>query len=272
MAKPAQELKNTTYELFIGALSILSIFNLIIAILLPDSYLAQVVLVMDIFLSAIFLADFLFRLVTAPSKSAYFFRQFGWADLLASLPFPNAKILRLFRIIRVARLLREFGAAKMLREFVTNRAGSALLTLFFLIILVLEFGGMGMYMIESRAPNGNIKSASDSIWYTFVTITTVGYGDRYPVTSLGRLLGMLIMMAGVGLFGTLTGFLANAFLSGGEQKPAEAPAVAAANTPEARLAELKALLQQQQGLLAQQEQAQSALTAKLAEIERLIAP
>lgn len=268
MAKPAQELKNTTYELFIGALSILSIFNLIIAILLPDSYLAQVVLVMDIFLSAIFLADFLFRFFTAPSKSAYFFRQFGWADLLASLPFPNAKVLRLFRIFRVARLLREFGAANMLREFVTNRAGSALLTLFFLIILVLEFGGMGMYMVESRAPDGNIKSAADSIWYTFVTITTVGYGDRFPVTNIGRLLGMLIMMAGVGLFGTLTGFLANAFLAGDEPKPAEAPA--AATTPAARLAELKALLQHQQDLLAQQEQAQSALAARLAEFEALL--
>lgn len=271
MSQPTRELKNTTYELFIAALSVLSIVNLVIALLLPQSNAAQVVMIMDAFLSIIFLADFLYRFFTAESKSNYFFRQFGWADLLASLPFPNAKILRLFRIIRAGRLMREYGAANMLREFLANRAGSALLTLLFLIILVLEFGGMGMYAVESRASDGNIKSAADSIWYTFVTITTVGYGDRYPVTNLGRAIGMVIMMAGVGLFGTLTGYLSNVFLAGGEEKVVAAAATTE-STPETRLLELKALLHHQQDLLEQQEKVQSALTAKLAELETLLEP
>jgi voltage-gated potassium channel len=276
MSQPTKELKNTTYELFIAALSLLSIFNLALTIFLPQTYVAQVAAIMDLFLSLIFISDFLYRFFTAESKSAYFFRQFGWADLLGSLPFPRAKVLRLFRVFRAVRLMRKYGAANMLRDFLADRAGSALLSLFFLIILVLEFGGMAMYAVEIRAADGNIKSASDSIWYTFVTITTVGYGDRYPVTNLGRAIGMVIMMSGVGLFGTLTGYLSNAFLGGGKEEPVSAPlpteaGTPEADTPEARLAQLRALLQHQQDLLAQQEQAQSALTAKLTDIEKLIA-
>ena len=81
-----------------------------------------------------------------------------------------------------------------------------------------------MVSVESRAPNGNIKTASDAIWYTYVTITTVGYGDTFPVTNLGRLIGMGIMTAGVALFGTLTGYLANAFLAPPKKKaPAAQP-------------------------------------------------
>jgi voltage-gated potassium channel len=271
MSQPTKELKNTTYELFIAALSLLSIFNLALSIFLPQTYVAQVAAIMDLFLSLIFISDFLYRFFTAESKSAYFFRQFGWADLLGSLPFPRAKVLRLFRVFRAVRLMRKYGAANMLRDFLADRAGSALLSLFFLIILVLEFGGMAMYAVEIRAADGNIKSASDSIWYTFVTITTVGYGDRYPVTNLGRAIGMVIMMSGVGLFGTLTGYLSNAFLGGGKEEPVVAAVSTESDTPEAKLMELKALLQHQQDLLAQQEEAQSALTAKLTDIEKLIA-
>jgi voltage-gated potassium channel len=62
-------------------------------------------------------------------------------------------------------------------------------------------------------PDANIKTASDAIWYTIVTISTVGYGDRYPTTGPGRIIGALIIIVGVGIFGTFTGYLANLFLS-----------------------------------------------------------
>jgi voltage-gated potassium channel len=96
-----------------------------------------------------------------------------------------------------------------------------------------------------------------------VTITTVGYGDRYPVTNAGRLVGVLVMTAGVGLFGTLSGFLANTFLSPPKKKEEPAATSADANNPKAQLAELKRMMMAQ-------EQAAADLRAKLEEIDKLL--
>ena len=92
-----EELKNIGYEIFVGALSILSIVNIVLLYAVDDPNLDVVLSAMNWLLSLIFLIDFTFRLFTAESKSRYFFREFGWADLLASLPFEQAKILRIFR-------------------------------------------------------------------------------------------------------------------------------------------------------------------------------
>ena len=89
MARPRRELKNTSYEIFIGALSLLAMVNVVLFVLFfQDSNLQLVLAVIDGLLSLIFLGDFLFRLKTAPSRRGYFFRQFGWADLLSCPPFP----------------------------------------------------------------------------------------------------------------------------------------------------------------------------------------
>ncbi len=153
-----KELKNTGYEIFIGALSVLSIVNIVLLYAINDPQLNKVLWVMNVPLSAIFLADFTYRLFTAESKSAYFFRQFGWADLLASLPFEQAKILRIFRLVRVFRLLRDYGVKNITRSLVKDRAGSALYTLLLMGILVLEFGSLEMLNIEQYAPGANITS------------------------------------------------------------------------------------------------------------------
>jgi len=213
VATQRRELKNTGYEIFIGILSILSIFNLLLLYAISDQALDTVLWVMNGILSAIFLADFTYRLFTAESKATYFFRRFGWADLLASLPVQQVKILRVFRLARVFRLLREYGVRNVARNLLDDRASSALLTLLLMGILVLEFGSLEMLNIEQNAVGANITTASDSLWYTIVTISTVGYGDRYPVTNAGRIAGSLIIVIGVGIFGTFTGYLANLFLT-----------------------------------------------------------
>jgi voltage-gated potassium channel len=63
-------------------------------------------------------------------------------------------------------------------------------------------------------PESNIKTAEDALWWAFVTTTTVGYGDKYPVTTEGRIMACILMVVGVGLFGTFTGFVANWFMQG----------------------------------------------------------
>lgn len=219
------ELKSPGYEIFIGVLSVLSIFNLVLALFIRDQSLETVLSVMNALFSAIFLGDFLFRLATAPARGAYFFKHFGWADLLASLPFPQLKILRIFRLVRVYRLMRDLGPRAIWRTLIHDRAGSALLVLLLMGILVLQFGSLLMLALEQYAPGANITSASDALWYTIVTISTVGYGDRFPVTDAGRLWGSFIIVVGVGIFGTFTGYLANLFLAPrkGDKAEAEAP-------------------------------------------------
>ena len=240
-----KELKNTGYEIFIGILSILSIVNIVLLYAVDDPNLDTVLRVMNGLLSVIFLVDFTYRLLTAESKSRYFFRQFGWADLLASLPFEQLKILRVFRLVRVFRLLRDYGIKNIVRSLVKDRAGSALLTLLLMGILVLEFGSLEILHIEQYAPGANITTGSDALWYVIVTISTVGYGDQYPVTNEGRLFGSLIIVIGVGIFGTFTGYLANLFLAP-SKKPATTPAPSAAVDVRSKVSELKELMAQQQ--------------------------
>lgn len=262
-----RELKNIGYEIFIGLLSILSIVNLILIYFWPDPNVDTVLYVMNTIMTPIFLGDFFYRLFTAASKSGYFFRGFGWADLLSSLPFPQAKILRLFRLWRVVRLFVEFGFRNLVHEFITHRAENALLTVVFLVICVLEFGSIAVLAAERSSSDANITDASDAIWWAYVTITTVGYGDRFPVTNAGRIVGVLVMTAGVGLFGTLSGFLANTFLSPKKKQEAAGAEDAKDGTgkvdesadPQAKLAELERMLEAQ-------EQAAAAIRAKLAEI------
>ena len=98
---------------------------------------------------------------------------------------------------------------------------SALLTLLLMGIMVLEFGSLAILNVEQYALGANITSASDALWYTIVTISTVGYGDRFPVTNEGRLIGTLIIVVGVGIFGTFTGYLANLFLAPSKDPTAE---------------------------------------------------
>ena len=260
-SRPGGELKPIGYEMFIGALSVLSIFNLVLLLFVQDPMIANVIYIINGFMMPIFLGDFFYRLFTTESKSGYFLRNFGWADLLSSLPFPQFKILRLFRLWRVIRLFIRFGPRQLVEEFIQKRAENALLLVIFLVMCVLEFGAMAVLRAELRSPNANITNASDAIWWAYVTITTVGYGDRYPTTNWGRIVGVLVMTAGVGLFGTLAGFLSGKLLNPPAKK--KAPATPVSDDPKARIAELKQMIEAQ-------EQATASLRAKLEEIDALL--
>jgi voltage-gated potassium channel Kch len=212
----SEELKNTNYEVFILALSLLSLVNWVLYFVLDDQDELQVLFLVDLLLSFIFLADFSYRLLTAESKSRYFFKQLGWLDLLGSLPFPQAKIARLSRVFRAFLLLRELGMKRVFGEFIHNRAESAIYIVGFLIILVLEFGSAAVLAAEQGAPGSNIETAGEAVWWSIVTMSTVGYGDYSPVTYRGRLIGVIVIIVGVALFGVVTGFLANRFVGSGE--------------------------------------------------------
>jgi len=262
MAKARSELKSTGYEIFIGILSVLSIVNIILLYAyVHDESMQAVLATMNALFSVIFLVDFVYRLATAPSRSGYFLRAFGWADLLASLPFPQFKILRVFRLIRVVRLLRELGIRNIGRTLVRDRAGSALFVLLLMGIFVLQFGSLFMLHLEQDSPDANITSGSDALWYTIVTISTVGYGDQYPVTSAGRFMGTFIIVIGVGIFGTFTGYLANLFLG---SKPADEEVATTASAPDSATTEpAPATLDELRSALAKSEETLAEMRALL---------
>jgi voltage-gated potassium channel len=207
-----QDFKDPGYEIFIIFVSVLSVINLVL-IWIPgfDPDAVHVLEVINFFLIIIFLVDFTYRLFTAGSKHYYFFRDWGWADLLASIP--ALRILRLFRIFKAYRLLKKYGVHNIVEQLKKHRADSMFYIVIFCVILVIEIGAFLVLQFEQSAPNANIETASDALWWTCVTITTVGYGDHYPTTNTGRLVGIAIMAMGVALIGTLAGFIANKLLA-----------------------------------------------------------
>ena len=197
-------------------LSVLSVVNLVFLVFArivnPDGGPAQeVVLVMEVVITPIFLFDFLYRLSTASPPRRYFFRAWGWADLLSCVPL--LRLFRVFRCVRVFRLLRQYGPARIGADLIAARASAVFLLTIFLVIVVLEVTGASVYYAEAPDPNANIVTAGDALWWGLVTITTVGYGDQYPVTEGGRIIGVFLLFAGIGLFSVLTGFIANVFLA-----------------------------------------------------------
>jgi len=244
------DLKSTSYEFFMLAVAILSIANLPLLIVFPwGSQSWQLVLSIEAALTLIFVIDFGYRLKTAPSKWGYFYHQKGFLDLLSCAP--ALRIFRLFRIVRAVRITRQLGGPRVFRELRQELASGVLYLVIFVGIVVLEVCGLLELYFEEDAPGANITTAGDALWWGYVTATTVGYGDQYPVTRGGRLTGLVMLTVGVALFATFSGFLASTFLSPERKKPAETP-------PD--LAELQALL-------AQQEETTAQIRAKLEQLE-----
>lgn len=260
-ATPRRQLKNPAYEAFIALLSILSIINMAL-VYMPwlDEQSRQVVNIFQLAITFIFLADFIYRLFSADTKSHYFFRDWGWADLLACIPF--LRIFRVFRIVRVVRLMREIGPRVIIAQLLYDRAGSVLYLTIFFGLLIIQTASMTVLRAENANPDANIQTPSDAIWWSYVTITTVGYGDRFPTTTWGRIVGVLLMTSGVALFGVFTSFLANLFLAP-KKKPEEEQATAPPESAAARLAGLRQLIEEQ-------EKTNSALKERLDEMEKLI--
>ena len=144
--------------------------------------------------------------------------RWGWIDLLSSVPaIEFLRAGRAVRLIRLLRILRAFRSTKhLIHHIFRNRAQGAFTTVSIIAILLVIFSSIAILQVEDD-PNSNIKTAEDAIWWAYVTITTVGYGDKYPITTEGRLIAGILMTAGVGLFGTFTAYVASWFVADKKQ-------------------------------------------------------
>jgi voltage-gated potassium channel len=213
-AKRERTRKVTTYDLVIG---ILAIFSLILLIPIYFGNLSPedkaVLSYLEDGLCVIFLFDFFRSLRLAQNKGGYFFRSGGWLDLLGSIPFSAFAIFRIARLFRIVRLLRKMTGGEVEGMF-TRRLDQSTLLFTLVIALILVFTIAWLVLIsEQNAPNANIKTYHDAVWWAFVTITTVGYGDFYPVTGWGQSFAVILMFFGLGIIGVLSSYLSSTFIS-----------------------------------------------------------
>lgn len=140
--------------------------------------------------------------------------KWGWIDLVSSIPtFDYFRAGRALRLIRLLRVLRAFRSTKVLLNHVfRKKTHGAMTSALIIAILMIIFSSIAILQVETDT-SSNIKTAEDALWWAYVTITTVGYGDKFPVTTEGRLIAISLMTVGVGLFGTFTGFVASWFVA-----------------------------------------------------------
>jgi voltage-gated potassium channel len=177
---------------------------------IPDN-IKKLLQIVDDGICLIFLYDFFVRFYRAENKLV--FMKWGWVDLISSIPsLPFVRFGRLLRMIRIFRILRAFRSVKHITAHVfKSRVQGTMTAVVIITFLVVIFSSISILLVETD-PASNIKTAEDSIWWSIVTVTTVGYGDRFPVTTEGRLIGTLLMFVGVGLFGTFTAYVSSWFI------------------------------------------------------------
>ncbi|MBX7246870.1 MAG: ion transporter [Candidatus Sumerlaeaceae bacterium] len=228
---------NHPYLVFMLVLSLLALALLLVDVVAKPEPSVRVILnYADNIVCALFFGDFLIQFARARNKWRYF-ATWGWLDLASCIPTVDyLRAARTTRILRIFRILRAVKAARIISHFaLERRAQSAFLAATLLSLILVTVAAIGALHFE--VDEGNIKTPEDAFWWAVVTITTVGYGDRFPVTSEGRVLGIILMISGVGLFGTLSGFIASWFLA-----PEREKSDAELATMRQDLAEIKTLL------------------------------
>lgn len=202
--------------LVLGALAINTVFTL------PPE-ISTVLRLIDTLVCFVFLVDFVIRFQQAGSKKH--FMKWGWIDLISSIPNLSGlpylshlrwgRLVRLFRIIRLIRALR--ATHKIANLIFKDKFKTGVAAVVLVSILLLAFSSLGILICERSDPHANIRTAGDALWWSITTLTTVGYGDVYPVTTAGRCLAVFLMVGGMGLFGTLSGLAASFFIGSKEK-------------------------------------------------------
>jgi voltage-gated potassium channel len=263
---PVVRTHGNAYNIFILVLTVFSL-AIMVLLLLPVSQASKdLLLLYDNAVCVIFLIDFVLNLAGSRPKRAYFISQRGWLDLLGSIPSLGIlqvtallRLARLSRLTRITRMLRGQAGKDLVIDVLRNRGQYATFITILLAGIVLSVSSLLVLQFESRSPDANIVSGGDAIWWGLVTITTVGYGDFYPVTMLGRFTGVFVMFAGIGIIGALASILASLLVS---PTTTEEPAPEVASAPAGESTGSTAILQELAGLRAE-------VAGQRAEIEAL---
>lgn len=192
--------RRSTIPLAILAVVYLALFALEILADMPAATFFDFVVINDV-IWGIFVADFVVRFVLTHNKWRFLKRNVVEA---VSLLLPFFRAFRMFRVI---------VALSFLTRVAQSLQGRINVYLGLILPLLIFTCSLGVYDAEHKAPGANITTYGDSLWWTFVTITTIGYGDYYPITFEGRAIAILLMMSGLALVSVITVSIGSWFLS-----------------------------------------------------------
>jgi voltage-gated potassium channel len=237
-AAPVMHEHGNAYNIFILVLTVFSLGIMVLLVLPIPQAERDLLTVYDNVICLIFLGDFVYNLAGSRPRSAYFIGARGWLDLLGSIPALGVfqysgllRLARLSRLTRIRRLLRGSNRKALIEDVLHNRGQYATFITILSAGIVMSVASVLVLLFEESAADGNIRTGGDALWWALVTITTVGYGDRYPVTLLGRTTGFFVMLAGVGIIGALASILASLLVSPEDGTPAAEPSAAAPEPP-----------------------------------------
>lgn len=214
MSKKRTNTRSPAYEIFMLFLCLYALGTLTAqAVGKLDPETRRILDHADNVVCGIFFLDFFASLKRAENRLQYMYT-WGWIDLLSSIPTVDVvRWGRAARAVRIFRVLRGLRATKVVASLVLERRAESVFLAASLVALLLVVA-CSISILQFEVPaGGNIQTAEDALWWSFATITTVGYGDRYPITTEGRLVAATLMLAGVGLFGSFSAFLAAWFLA-----------------------------------------------------------
>jgi len=173
----------------------------------------------------VFTIEYLLRIFVADRKPKFIFSFFGIIDLLAILPFylsfgVDLRSLRALRFLRLFRVLKLVRYNRAMNHFTRAiKSAKEEIFLFILITLILiYFAAVGIYYFENQAQPQHFSSIFDSLWWAIITLTTVGYGDVYPITVGGKIFTFLILMIGLGIVAIPTGIISSALTKSIDKK------------------------------------------------------
>ncbi len=177
---------------------------------------------MEIAIILIFTAEYAARLYVADKKFRYARSFYGCIDLLVILPFYLAflyppigmntgglRVFRCFQLLWLLKIVRYSAALNRIRRALSI-AKEEIILFFFASVIFIYLSSVGIYFFEKDAQPDTFRSIFHSLWWAVATLTTVGYGDIYPITAGGRVFTFLILMFGIGLFAVPSGLLASA--------------------------------------------------------------
>lgn len=177
----------------------------------------KMIRVFEITIVGIFTVEYGIRVWIAENRRKYIFSFFGMIDLLAILPFyltlsEGTSILRAVRLLQIFRILKiaRFSAAVTRFSDAFSLAKEEMILFLSSSLLILYFSAAGIYYFEHGAQPEKFQSIFHSLWWAVVTLTTVGYGDVYPITLGGRVFTFIILMIGLGVIGIPAGLIASA--------------------------------------------------------------